>query len=289
MIAVDVTDDFAPLRTVLVHNGTNVVSLTTADFADHVAEEELREHPETGPVFWQRVVEQQSALLRLLAFHGVTLTHPETRWRAISQVFTRDPCFAIGDTLFIGTLRGAHRQAEFEGLAPITARVPNVVNLGTDGAMIEGGDVVLPAGGRLVLVGLHRHTNEAGMKNLATHLAGHGREVVAVPHTALHLDCCLAPLPNGEALYAADRLPESSRHLLAPHPRLIELDREEAALHLAANLLWLNDRHVVSGLACRKTNELLRSKGYEVHEVDFSQLVCLWGSVRCVTCPLVRG
>jgi N-dimethylarginine dimethylaminohydrolase len=70
---------------------------------------------------------------------------------------------------------------------------------------------------------------------------------------------------------------------------LIELDSVEASLHLAANLLWLDERRVVSGSAAQRTNELLRSKGYEVRELDSSQLVCMWGSLRCVTCPLVRG
>jgi N-dimethylarginine dimethylaminohydrolase len=58
---------------------------------------------------------------------------------------------------------------------------------------------------------------------------------------------------------------------------------------LAANLLWLDERQVVSGSATPRTNELLRSRGYEVHELDFSQMVCMWGSFRCVACPLVRG
>jgi N-dimethylarginine dimethylaminohydrolase len=63
----------------------------------------------------------------------------------------------------------------------------------------------------------------------------------------------------------------------------------EAALHLAVNLPWLDEQRFVSGVAARKTNELLRSRGYEAFELDCSQLVCKWGSFRCVTCPLVRG
>jgi N-dimethylarginine dimethylaminohydrolase len=136
---------------------------------------------------------------------------------------------------------------------------------------------------------MHRHTNEAGLRHLAAHLAGQGSEVVAVPHKALHLDCCFAPLPNSEALVAADKLTDVARERLGRHVRLQELDGAEAALHLAANLLWLDERRVVSGVAARKTNELLRSRGYEVYELDFSQIVCMWGSFRCVTCPLARG
>ena len=105
-------------------------------------------------------------------------------------------------------------------------------------------------GGRLVLVGTNRHTNEAGIRNLRGHLAAAGANVVRVPHRALHLDCCLAPLPNGEALVAADHLPPETVSLLRTHfHELIPLIAREAALQLAANLLWLDETQVVSAAA----------------------------------------
>src|SRR5262249_51987443 len=148
---------------------------------------------------------------------------------------------------------------------------------------IEGGDVLVLGGGRVVLIGTNRHTNEAGFENLARHLGESRAEAVRVPHQGLHLDCCLAPLPDGEGLYAPGLLPAETLTLLSRHfTGLTPLDAEEAALHLAANLLWLDGRHVVSGQAARRTNALLRSRGYVVYELEFSQLVSLWGSFRCV-------
>jgi N-dimethylarginine dimethylaminohydrolase len=205
-------------------------------------------------------------------------------------VFTRDPCFAVGDTLYLGSLRDAYRHPEVAGLALIGQRVPRVASLWGGGARIEGGDVMVLQGGRLVLVGMNRHTNEAGFQNLSGHLAAAGASVVCVPHRALHLDCCLAPLPKGEALVAADHLPPETLSLLGTHFReLIHLDRREAALHLAANLLWLDETQAVSSAAARRTNRLLRTMGYEVHELDFTALTCMWGSFRCVTSPILRG
>ena len=69
---------------------------------------------------------------------------------------------------------------------------------------------------------------------------------------------------------------------------LIALVTEEAAVRLAANVFWLDERRVVSGLVTKKTNDLLREKGYEVIELDFSDLVSLWGSFRCVVCQIER-
>jgi N-dimethylarginine dimethylaminohydrolase len=205
-------------------------------------------------------------------------------------VFTRDPCFAVGDTLYLGGLRDAYRHAEVAGLVGVGLQVSRVESLWGGGALIEGGDVMVLKGGRLVLVGMNRHTNEAGFQNLSERLVPDGGNVVRVPHRALHLDCCLAPLPRGGALVAPDLLAPQTLTLLGPHlGELVPLDRREAALHLAANLLWLDQTQVVSSAAARKTNKLLRSMNYEVHELDFSALTCMWGSFRCVTCPIRRG
>jgi N-dimethylarginine dimethylaminohydrolase len=289
MVTINVKDEFAPLKVALVHHALNAIDETMEDFRKHVGDDMLREHPESGPVFKHRVIEQQAQFLRLLEFNGVQLLRPDTQADAFCQVFTRDPCFAVGGTLFLGSLRDRYRHAEVAGLVGIGQEASAVASLWGDGAVIEGGDVFVLDEGRTVLVGMHRHTNEAGLRHLAAHVMGQGSEVVAVPHKALHLDCCFAPLPNGEALVAADKLTDVARERLGRRFRLQELDRTEAALHLAANLLWLDARRVVSGVAARKTNELLRTRGFEVYELDFSQLVCMWGSFRCVTCPLVRG
>ncbi len=84
--------------------------------------------------------------------------------------------------------------------------------------------MVLDAG-RRVLVGMNRHAKEAGCGKLATHLARSGVEVIRVPDRALHLDCCLAPLPNRETLYRASKFPDPPDVLRACFVRLISLCR----------------------------------------------------------------
>jgi N-dimethylarginine dimethylaminohydrolase len=205
-------------------------------------------------------------------------------------VFARDPCFAVGETLFVGGMRDAWRHPETGGLRELRARVGKVVDLSGDEAAIEGGDVMVLDGGARALVGMNQHTNEVGFRRFASALAASGVQTIRVPHEALHLDCCLTLLPNGGALYAADRLPAASVAILRQSFReLTPLDPDEAAVHLAANVFWLDERRVVSSAAVPKTNDFLRKKGYEVTELDFSDLVALWGSFRCVVCPLERG
>ena len=194
-----------------------------------------------GPSSKARLVKQHAGLRKILARRGVTLLTPEAEHTAAGQVFTRDPCFAIGERLFIGGLRDEWRHAETTGLSDIRARCESVIDLSGDGATIEGGDVMVFGSSRRVLVGLSRHTNAAGFQKLSDALAGSGLDVVRVPHDALHLDCCLAPLPNGEALYTAAWLPKSTVSALARYfKRLIPLNRDEATRHLAANIVWLD-------------------------------------------------
>lgn len=289
MVTINVKDEFSPLRVIIAHEALNAIDISMEDHRRLIEPELLQEHPETGPIFRQRVIEQQAQFLRFLRFNGVEVLSPNPQAAAFCQVFTRDPCFTVGDTLFLGSLRDPYRHPEVAGLVDIGRASSAVAALWGNGAMIEGGDVFVIDSGRTALVGMHRHTNEHGRCLLAAHLAGRGIEVVAVPHKALHLDCCFAPLPNGEALIARDRLCDQGLQQLEHRFHLIDLDPAEATLHLAANLLWLDERRVLSGTSARRTNELLRSRGYEVHELDFSQLACICGSFRCVTCPLVRG
>lgn len=289
MVTINVKDEFSPLRVVIAHEALNAIDISMEDHRRLIAPDLLQQHPETGPIFRQRVIEQQAQFLRFLRCNGVEVLSPNPQVAAFCQVFTRDPCFAIGDTLFLGSLRDLYRHPEVAGLVDIGRASSAVAALWGNGAMIEGGDVFVIDNRRTALVGMHQHTNEHGRCLLVAHLAGRGIEVVAVPHKALHLDCCFAPLPNGEALIARHRLCDQGLQQLEHYFRLIDLDPVEATLHLAANLLWLDERRVLSGTSVRRTNELLRSRGYEVHELDFSQLVCMWGSFRCVTCPLVRG
>ncbi len=288
-IRVGVHDEFGTLRTVILHDASNATDVTMDDWRWSLPPSELARNPQVGPSSKARLIRQHATLRKCLANRGVTLLAPEAQPGAVGQVFTRDPCFAIGERLFVGGLHDDWRDAETAGLIEILGRCESVTDLSGDGATIEGGDVMVINSGRRVLVGLSRHSNPAGFRKLSAALADSGLEIVSVPHDALHLDCCLAPLPNGEALYTTAWLPKSSVSALARYfKRLIPLAREEATRHLAANLVWLDRRTVISATATRKTNALLRRKGYDVIELDFTDLVRQWGSFRCAVCPIRR-
>ena len=137
-----------------------------------------------------------------------------------------------------------------------------MIDLSGDWATIEGGDVMILDSGRRVLVGMNKHTNEGGFQKLSEALAGSSIEVVRVRHEDLHLDCCLAPLPNGEALCDSRTLPDASVSSLGKYfGRLIALDQDESDTHLAANVLWLDNRRVVSAVKTKKTTHYFARRG----------------------------
>jgi N-dimethylarginine dimethylaminohydrolase len=285
-----VENEFDRLRSVLVHDPVNAIDVHGEELDAHVSRMR-QEHPETRPVFRDQVIAQHRRFCELLDHHGVGLCHPEPQPGAYCQVFTRDPGFVVGSTLYLGVHRDAYRRSEAAGLLSLTQRVAEVIDLGQPGVLIEGGDVLVLGAGKLVLLGMNRHTNREGLSALAASLrASTGAEVLEIPHRALHLDCCVSPLPSGAALIAPARLlDESIEALSRVFRKLLPLDREESQVHLAANLFWLDPATVVSSLSAPRTNRLLGRLGYRVLALDFSQLNGMWGGFRCVTCPLIRG
>lgn len=284
-----IDDEFGPLRAAIVHDASTARDLTLDEQRRYVPSELLAEHPEAGASSRGRLILQHEAFCKTLADARVKMLSPVSRAGAAYQVFARDPSFAVGDTLFVAQMKDAWRADEGAGLLEIRRRYSNVVGFAGTSALIEGGDVMV-MDKRRVLVGIHRNTTDAGAAGLSAALRPSGIEVIRIPHRALHLDCCFAPLPDGTALIAAAKLPESSVALLRPYYREITaIDRDEAALHLATNLLWIDRKRVVSNRDSKKTNAVLRAKGFRVTELDFSQFVSLWGGFRSVVCPLDRA
>src|ERR1019366_1498334 len=99
MTKVAVRDEFGKLLSAIVHDGGNAVDVKMDDYLRLVPPEELEEHPESAPSSSALLVSQHAAFRRLLADEGVSLVSPATQPGAFCQVFARDPCFAIGETV----------------------------------------------------------------------------------------------------------------------------------------------------------------------------------------------
>jgi len=290
MTQINIRNEFDEMRTAICHDASNVVDMSMEQWRQVVGSKKLQAHPETGPVDRELFIGQHKRFRDLLEDRGVELLVPDTQPGAVCQAFARDPSFAIGNTMFIGSMREPYRNPEIHGLSSIVQDIGRVVSLGKGGGVIEGGDVMLLDNGSVVLIGTGQTTNNLGYNELRRYLELMGVErVQRIPHNAVHLDCCLAPLPNGEALYSSENLPEDSQRKLEPFfKRMIPLDKTESEILLAANILWLNPQEVVSSVAARTTNGYLRQRGYAIHELEFTEPIHMWGGFRCAVCPVLR-
>jgi len=290
------------LRIAFVYDGA-------ANAVDHTAEHMatipgIENHPEAGPTTATEFVDQFQGIHRALEEHGVQLIHATPVENAFCQAFARDVIMVVSNNIngeadetrtrcFRCVMSAKYRSDEPKGADELFLRMSQdgVVDLAQEGpdVILEGGDVrVLRPG--LVLVGTGEISNAAGVNALRKHVKSIGVDVIQVPHTALHLDCCLAPLPNGKAFYNPNKLPAGSVELLKPHfPHGMEqLDPEEASIFLAANMLWIDPKTVFSSITTPKTNARLREIGFEVIELNVDSPNKVWGGIRCAIAEVLR-
>jgi N-dimethylarginine dimethylaminohydrolase len=102
-----------------------------------------------------------------------------------------------------------------------------------------------------------------------------------------HLDTCLVPLSEDEALFAPEAFsPEGHATLRKWFPKLVAAPLEEASSGFACNAHCPDGRNVLIDSSCRRTSDLLAARGYEVTPVDTSEFRKAGGSVFCMKLSL---
>lgn len=203
--------------------------------------------------------------------------HPE-------QVFTRDIGFTIGNQLFVSEMANPIRQGEDEVLAQwLNENKISYHNLSVHS--IEGGDVIID--GNRVFVGISNRTCKKAIQNLQKELPDY--EVIPVPFNPkyLHLDCVFNILSSKDALIFPDAFEPKAVKLLSSMYHLIEVSENEQ-FSLGTNVLSIGQNRVLSLPVNRDVNYQMTQHGYEVLEVDFSEIIKSGGSFRCCSMPIVR-
>ncbi|MER2029021.1 MAG: dimethylarginine dimethylaminohydrolase family protein [Solibacillus sp.] len=200
------------------------------------------------------------------------------------QVFTRDIGFTIGNQLFVSEMANPIRQGEEEVLAQwlIDNKIP-YHNLSVHS--IEGGDVIID--GKRVFVGISDRTCKKAIQNLQKELPDY--EILPIPFNPkyLHLDCVFNILSSKDALIFPDAFAPKVVKLLSSMYHLIEVSEDEQ-FSMGTNVLSIGQNRVLSLPVNRDVNYQMRQHGYEVLEVDFSEIIKSGGSFRCCSMPIVR-
>ena len=289
-----VTDEFAPLKSVILGIATGMKSAPT-----EMVSATLRQTVEEGRYPSEsETAAELSAVESALLQAGVDVLRPEALPAAplvSDQTCPRDLGFAIDQLFFVSRSRFDSRNAELPGLERIIARLPaeNVVKA-PPGHFLEGGDVVL-APGHLYL-GLGHRSNRAAIDWLAATLSARGvqRKVVLVPHDVLHLDCCWNVLAPDLALWApaaAGQMRSLEGEAFEPPCHCLRVSRAEQDA-LTTNVLCVQPGHILGRdhPACARVHAALRTDfGYRVTALRFDCVPSLGGSIRCATLPLQRA
>ncbi|PSL40304.1 N-dimethylarginine dimethylaminohydrolase [Planomicrobium soli] len=232
----------------------------------------------------KKALSQHSAFVEALQANGVDVVLLEPAPQFPEQVFTRDISFTVSQKIFLGAMASEIRQGEEEKLKGWLEdnRIPFER---LSGSPMEGGDVLLDH--NKLFVGISSRTSEQVIQELQQNLPTHNITPIPFNEEYLHLDCVFNILSPTEALIFPEALSSKTINQLADHYDLIRVSREEQ-FSLGVNVLSIGNKRVFSQPQNAGVNRQLASRGYQIIEVDFSEIIKSGGAFRCCTMPLVR-
>ncbi|RFU62099.1 dimethylarginine dimethylaminohydrolase family protein [Peribacillus glennii] len=245
---------------------------------------ETQEHFKDVGIHIETAMKQHENFASVLKDHGVDVILLPPLSKYPEQVFTRDIGFTLGDTVFVAEMASPVRQGE-EGLLKKWLEENQIPHKDLVKDRIEGGDVIIDRDH--VFVGISNRTHIESIRHLDTLLPDF--KVIPVPFQAkyLHLDCVFNVLSSEDALIYPDVISKDEREFLSGRYNLIEVTDEEQ-FTLGTNVLSIGNKKVLSLPVNKNVNKKLKERGYEVIEVDITEIIKSGGSFRCCTMPILR-
>ncbi|MFC0238429.1 dimethylarginine dimethylaminohydrolase family protein [Fictibacillus phosphorivorans] len=245
---------------------------------------ETQRHFAKDNINMKRAMKQHQLFVDTMKKNGVDVYKLPAMEKFPEQVFTRDIGFTIGETVFVSRMGSNIRDGEEKVLR--NWLLEHQINLSLiEGDRIEGGDVIVH--GDTVYIGVSGRTSEETIQELQSQVPH--MNVVPVPFDPiyLHLDCVFNILSEKDALIYKPAFEEKDYQMLASTFNVIEVEKEEQ-FTLGTNVLSIGNKKVLSLPINENVNRALRKRGYEILEVDISEIIKSGGSFRCCSMPLYR-
>ncbi|WP_026693992.1 dimethylarginine dimethylaminohydrolase family protein [Peribacillus kribbensis] len=245
---------------------------------------ETQKYFEDEGIHIKTAMDQHRQFTEALRREGIEVVLLPSSERYPEQVFTRDVGFTLGERVFVAEMGTEIRTGE-EQVLKSWLQKENVSYLDLTGDRIEGGDVLIDR--NTIYVGISNRTKIEAIEKLKNHLPQF--EIVPIPFTDtyLHLDCVFNIISPEEALIFPGEIDQEQLKLLASRYDLIEVSEEEQ-FTLGTNVLSIGGKRIMTLPVNKNVNRELRKRGYELIEVDITEIIKSGGAFRCCTMPIVR-
>ena len=234
-------------------------------------------HLQRIPIDYARAVAEHDEYEDLLRRLGCRVERLPDAPELPDSVFVEDTAVVFDDVAVIARPGAASRQPEVDAMVAALEPYRRLKCIEPPGTL-DGGDVLVTPG--RVFVGLSGRTNEDGVRQLASHIAPFGFEVIGVPVAGcLHLKSAVTvlglPPKGGRTLLLINPAWVDSAHFTGFD--LIEIDPAEPA---AANVL-LVDGTVIGAAEFPQTRRRIEAKGLVTASVPAGELAKAEGGLTC--------
>lgn len=245
---------------------------------------ETQRHFKNEGIHIERALEQHDEFVKTLKKYNIEVILLPYHKKYPEQVFTRDIGFTLGQTIFVAKMANNLRQGE-ENVLKQWLEDEEISYFNLVEEKIEGGDVIIDRD--TIYIGLSDRTNQKAADQLQRLL--NQFDVIPVPFKEkfLHLDCVFNVVSPEVALIYPKALTQKDIELFTSRYDLIEVSEDEQ-FQLGTNVLSIGNKRVISLPVNKNVNNQLRNKGFEVIEVDITEIIKSGGSFRCCTLPLLR-
>lgn len=245
---------------------------------------ETQEHFKKEGIHIERALEQHAEFVRILQENNVDVILLPYHKKYPEQVFTRDVGFTLGQTIFVAKMATEIRSGE-ENILKQWLEDEEISYYNLIEERIEGGDVVIDQ--NTIFVGLSNRTDEKAVEQLQRLL--NNFKVIPIPFKEkyLHLDCIFNIVSPEVALIYPNALTQKEIDFFAARYDLIEVSEEEQ-FQLGTNVLSIGNKRILSLPVNVNVNKQLRDRGFQVIEVDITEIIKSGGSFRCCTLPILR-
>ncbi|PFA70357.1 hypothetical protein CN378_00775 [Bacillus sp. AFS015802] len=230
-----------------------------------------------------KAVQQHETFVEVLEKHGSEVIHLQPSQELNEQVFTRDIGFSIHDQFFVASMNTDVRRGEVKTLKKWLKE--NAVPYSELMHSIEGGDVLVD--GQDIWVGVSGRTNQLAIQSLRNQLAPYTVHELPLREDILHLDCVFTIISSDWALVYPPAFSKGDLETIKKHYNVITVTDEEQ-FQMGPNVLAIGNHKIISLTQNHALNERIRAKGFEVIELDLSEIIKSGGSFRCCTLPLIR-